>query len=149
MSMHPHAISFECRGSRSRSLDFLILEEELAITRLHADAPVPHRLLAATGFFSISRTSDELSIVCEARLAGGVGTADLGWRAIKLIGPFAFDQTGILCSCLVPLAQAGIGIFAISTYDTDYILVKSSSLSAAVRSLEAAGHRRVDPSFQA
>ncbi len=126
-----------------RPLEFLVLAEELAITRLDAGAPVPDRILAAGGFCSISRTNDELSIVCQAGLAAGMGTTERGWRAIKLVGPFAFNQTGILSSCLDPLARSGISIFAVSTYDTDYILVKSSCLDAAVSSLQAAGHRRV------
>ena len=83
------------------------------------------------------------SVQCEAGLVAGMETTERGWRAIKLVGPFAFNQTGILSSCLDPLARSGIGIFAVSTYDTDYILVKSCCLDAALSSLQAAGHRRV------
>jgi len=66
---------------------------------------------------------------------------DSGWCAIKVQGPFAFDQTGVLASLLDPLAAVGIGIFAVSTFDTDYILVKSMNLENAVHALKDAGHR--------
>lgn len=65
---------------------------------------------------------------------------DGGWRALKLHGPFAFDAVGILAALLAPLAQAGIGIFAVSTFDTDYLLVKAADLPRAMATLQAAGH---------
>ena len=122
---------------------FQILDHDLAIARLEPASKVPATLLGSGRFLTISRTSDEVSIVCEASLARDFERVELEWRAIKLAGPFAFDQVGILSSVLEPLARANIGIFAISTFDTDYILVKSSCLDAAVSSLQAAGHRRV------
>jgi len=85
---------------------------------------------------SITRTEDELSIVCAQDAATGLSQGDNGWRAIKVQGPFAFDQTGILASFLDPLAGAAIGIFAVSTFDTDYILVKTMNLENAVQVLK-------------
>ena len=84
-----------------------------------------------------------LRIVCEASLARDLQRVEREWRAIKLAGPFAFDQVGILSSVLDPLARANIGIFAVSTFDTDYILVKAQNLRAAIDALEAHGHRRL------
>ncbi len=120
---------------------FSILPHSFAIARLEPGAELPNEVLASPGFLSITRTEDELSIVCAEGVAAGLPRVDSGWRAIKVQGPFAFDQTGILASFLDPLAVAGIGIFAVSTFDTDYILVKSMNLEKAVQVLKDAGHR--------
>jgi len=122
---------------------FHVLDHDLAIARLEPASKVPATLLGSGRFLTISRTSDEVSIVCEASLARDFERVELEWRAIKLAGPFAFDHVGILSSVLEPLARANIGIFAISTFDTDYILVKAQNLSAAIHALEAHGHRRL------
>jgi hypothetical protein len=95
----------------------------------------------APGFFSITRTPDELSIVT-AQDAPPTGILhEPGWRCLKLAGQFDFALTGILASLATPLADAGVGIFAISTYNTDYVLVKQADLTQAVAALQAAGHR--------
>lgn len=124
-------------------LRFRILADHLAIARLPADAPIPPSAATARGFVSITRTDDELSVTCAEALLDATGPIERGWRAIKLEGPFAFDQVGILAAVLVPLAKETIGIFAISTYDTDYILVKQHLLDAAIAALQAAGHRHL------
>ncbi len=96
------------------------------------------------GFFSITRTANELSIVCEGeRVPAGV-QAELDWATIQLQGPFPFEVTGVLAAILNPLAAEGIGIFAISTFDTDYILVKADRLFAAEWILNQAGHEKTD-----
>lgn len=124
-------------------LSFSVLAERFAIARLAPTAKVPVDVLDATGFVSISRTADELSIVCPEALADRFPQVDRDWRAIKIHGPFAFDQVGILASLLAPLAAASVGIFAISTFDTDYILVKSENLDRAASALQSTGHHRV------
>lgn len=89
------------------------------------------------------RTRDELSIVCsEDRVPEGP-IADRGWVALKLEGPFPFSMTGILASFLQPLAEAEIPIFAISTFDTDYVLIKRQNLEQAVLALAAAKYENV------
>ena len=105
---------------------------------MRADAPVP----ALEGpFFHVSRTSDELSIVCdESRVPEGC-REEKGWVALKLEGPFPFSMTGVLSAFLDPLAQAKIPIFAISTFDTDYVLIKKADVERAIAALAAAGHR--------
>ena len=120
---------------------FSILRQNFAIARLEPNADLPSAVLASPGFLSITRTADELSIVCAEDVAVGFARVDRAWRAIKVQGPFAFDQTGVLASFLDPLAVAAIGIFAVSTFDTDYILVKSANLEGAVAALKGAGHR--------
>ena len=122
---------------------FHVLDHDLAIARLEPASEVPATLLGSGRFLTISRTSDEVSIVCEASLARDLQRVEREWRAIKLAGPFAFDQVGILSSVLDPLARANIGIFAVGTFDTDYILVKAQNLRAAIDALEAHGHRRL------
>ena len=126
----------------SHPLKYRVLRERLAVCRMAADAPVPG-WAAGSGFYCATRTSDELSIVCpENRIdqSSGDVTVEGGWIAIKLEGPFPFSMTGVLSSFLQPLAEAQIPIFAISTFDTDYVLVKEENLPRALAALRAAGH---------
>jgi uncharacterized protein len=91
-------------------------------------------------FFSITRTADELSVVCAERDAPKDAKVEGGWRAMKVEGTLDFSLTGVLASISAPLADAGVSIFVVSTYETDYVLVKEASLMKAVPALEAAGH---------
>ncbi|MBI5715962.1 MAG: ACT domain-containing protein, partial [Chloroflexi bacterium] len=91
--------------------------------------------------FTVTRTTDELSITCpEADVPRDVAKCERGWRAFKLHGPFDFGLTGILASVLNPLAEAGVGIFALSTFDTDYVLVKEENVEKAIEALRKFGH---------
>jgi uncharacterized protein len=124
-----------------KTLTLEVLAGNYAIHRLDPNSSLPDWALSAKGFSSITRTTDELSIVCETQNLELIGVKqDSGWACLKLIGPFAFDLTGILASVLNPLRDAEIGIFAISTFDTDYVLVKLEHLEQAVLTLENAGH---------
>ena len=116
-----------------------MLEGRFAICRLDPDSEVPEHLPLAS-LLSVTRTPRELSIVCrESR--GLPGTIESGWRCLVVDGNLDFDQVGILASLAQPLAAVGISIFAVSTYDTDYLLLKEDRLEAALEALEAAGHR--------
>ena len=95
-------------------------------------------------FRSITRTQSELSIVCPQQNVPTDAKADRGWVCLKLEGPFPFSQTGILSSFIGSLSLNAIPIFAISTYDTDYVLIKEAFLGAALGVLEAAGHHLLD-----
>ncbi|MBI3884725.1 MAG: ACT domain-containing protein [Opitutae bacterium] len=117
----------------------LLQTGDYATCRLLPSEPVPAWADTA-GFSSITRTADELSIVCAAALVPAHIRAERGWRLFKFQGPFAFTATGILSAVLTPLATAKIGILALSTFDTDYLLVKAEVLAATVRTLKAAGH---------
>ena len=119
---------------------FTLLSGEWAIARLAPDAPLPPWALAPAGFIAIVRTTDECSIVAPAPAVPAEIRAECGWSVLRLQGPFAFDQTGILASFAAPLAAADVGIFAVSTFDTDYVLVKTAQLAAALAALRAAGH---------
>lgn len=118
-------------------LTLRLLPGELAVVRRPAAAPVPAWLdLSAPPLACVTRTGDELSIVCPAaQVPAGEQSAD-GWRVFRIVGTFDFAQTGILASVLNPLAAAGVGIFALSTFDTDYILVQESNLDDAWAALE-------------
>lgn len=88
----------------------------------------------------MTRTADETSIVCEDRLVPSGVQAERGFAAVRVVGTLPFSATGVLASMAVPLADGGVSIFAISTFDTDYLLVRESSLDTAVQLLREAGH---------
>jgi uncharacterized protein len=116
-----------------------LLSERLAIARFAHDAPRPAEP-PLERFFSVTRTADELSVVAAEEFLPRADRIERGWRCFKAEGPFEFSATGILASLLTPLAVAKISIFAISTYDTDYLLVKENDLASATAVLEKAGH---------
>lgn len=123
-----------------RALRLTVHPGTLAICRLPADAPWPAPT-ASVPLLAVTRTAAELSVVCGEADAPAGATVHGGWRALTLEGPFDLaGETGILASVLAPLAAAGVGIFALSTYDTDHVLVQDEALDAAVDALRAAGH---------
>jgi hypothetical protein len=123
----------------TRRFELTLLPERFAISRLAADAPIPN--WATQGrFFSVTRTGDELSIVCELALVPVGVQSQSGWRVFKVHGPFVLSEIGVLSALAGPLAKARISLFAVSTFDTDYLLVASATLSAAIAALEQAGH---------
>jgi hypothetical protein len=120
-------------------LTLTALPDTLAIAQLSSDAAIPAWADGA-GFVSITRTTDELSIVCDEAHVPGDVKAERGWRAFKLEGPFDFALVGVLKQVLDPLSDAKIGIFAISTYNTDTVLVKAAQFEQAVMALTRFGH---------
>lgn len=121
-------------------LELEALPDLLAVCRLAPELPVPAWAFQGA-FSSISRTREELSVVCDIANVPEDVKAERGWRGIKVKGPLDFAWTGILAALATPLAVARISIFAISTFDTDYILVKERDFSAATTVLVEAGHR--------
>lgn len=124
------------------ALPLILLPDDLAVCRLPPDTPLP-AWVAGSGFVSITRTVDELSIVVARGCVPAGVTMVAGWRALKVRGPLDFGLTGILAALATPLADAGISLFAIATYDTDYVLVRQDVLDRAVMVLTAAGHHLV------
>ena len=122
------------------SLTLSALPDTYAICRLGPDAPVPEWALDAP-FCSITRTQGELSIVCSDASVPADIRADRGWRIIEVRGPLDLAQVGVLAALSKPLADAGVSVFAVSTYDTDYLLVKEDVLEQALSVLSARGHR--------
>jgi hypothetical protein len=122
----------------SHQLTIVVYPELYAICRLEANVPVP--VWAVGDFLTITRTANELSIVCkDAAVPEGVH-AERKRRLMKIEGTLAFTLTGVLASVAAPLASAEISIFAVSTYDTDYLLVSDQKLHDTMMVLEAAGH---------
>jgi uncharacterized protein len=118
---------------------FTLLTATFAVCRLERSAPVPG-WVPREPFVSITRTADELSVVCdESAVPGGVGAAR-GWRCLKLEGPFDFSVTGLVASFASALADDGISLMLVCTYDTDYLLVRSPDLDRAIASLERSGY---------
>ena len=123
-----------------QKLKFRLLPGRYAIVRLAPDAALPD--WATKGdVTSITRTSDELSIVCPAANLPHDVHSPLRWICLKLEGPFPFSQTGVLLSFIEPLSTNNIPIFAISTYDTDYVFLQEAT-PRALDALRAAGHEQ-------
>jgi len=121
------------------SLTLRVLPERLAICRLPAGVVLPAWALAGE-FRSITWSRDEISVVCAESLVPNTVRANIGWRTLMVVGPLAFSLTGILAMLAQPLADAQISIFAISTFDTDYVLVQEMALAAATQTLLESGH---------
>jgi len=115
-----------------------VLPGEFSVWRLAADAPIP--AVDPGSFLSLTRTEDELSIVSSSSDVPADAAAETGWRCLRAEGPLAFEMTGVLASLAVPLAEAEIPIFVVSTYGTDYILVKAADLDRACSKLSDEGH---------
>jgi len=117
----------------------MVLDGSFTVHRFAADSDIPASVFESA-FYHISRTGAELSIVCADRIGLESAQAETGWACIAVVGPLDFDLTGILAAMATPLAAANVSIFAISTFDTDYILVKADELPLARQVLQAAGH---------
>ncbi len=122
MNTSPHALTMR------------VLPGELAVCRLDPTGPLPDWVLhARASFFSVMRTPEETSVVCpQGDVPASVSRVDKGWRALKVDGPLPLTMTGLTAKLTTPLASAGIPVFALSTYDTDYLLVKLEHLERAV-----------------
>ncbi len=126
-------------GSRTLTL----LPGRYAVCRMHPETAVP-AWAEGGAFCSVTRTKEELSIVCEeAAVPEGI-SSNRGWRMLKVQGPIPFEETGVLAAIAAPLASAGLSIFAISTFDTDCVLVKEEAIEAALLALRGVGHK-VEP----
>jgi hypothetical protein len=126
----------------SQNLKFRLLPGPYAIVRLAPDALIPEWATKG-GFTSITRAAEELSIVCPADNLPAEVHSERRWMCLKLEGPFDFSQTGVLLSFIEPLSNHGIPIFAISTYDTDFVLVQEEYAGAAIDALQGAGHELI------
>ena len=126
-------------GLPARLPELTVLGERLAICRLGARDEVP-AWATKSPFFSVTRTREELSVVCPEDVVPESIPCEWGWLALRLEGTFDLSMVGILASVAVPLAEAGASIFAVSTFDTDYVLVREEQLDLAVGTLRARGH---------
>ncbi len=124
----------------SEPLGLHLLPEALAVCRLEPDSPVPDWAMRGS-FYSVTRTADEVSVVCPERVVPEEVKAERGWRSLQVEGPLDFAMTGVLARLTKSLAEAGVSVFALSTYDTDYLLVRDRDIASAVAALRAVGHR--------
>ena len=122
-----------------QQLTLVVVDGVFAVCRLEPGAPIPI-WSTADDFFSITRTADELSVVCRQDAVPDGINCERGWRCLRVAGTIPFSVVGVLASLTAPLAEAGISVFAISTFDTDYLLVKESDLEKAVSALRQHGH---------
>lgn len=111
-----------------------------AVCRLPPQSPLPD-FPDAAALYSATRTDRELSIVCVEASAPAGAACEPGWRALRLDGPIPFSVTGVIAAVSAPLARARLSMFAFSTYDTDYVLVRASDAEAAREALEGEGFR--------
>src|SRR5437867_13048828 len=122
-----------------RRLTLTVLADQFAVCKLTPEAPIP--AWAITGAFSsITRTTDELSVVCRQDAVPEGIICERGWRCLRVAGTMPFTVVGVLASLTAPLAEAGISVFAISTFDTDYLLMKADDLERAIDVLRQRGH---------
>ena len=111
-----------------------------AVARAAPETEVPAALLAGAGLVSVTRTAEELSLVAPEGALAGFDRVEPGWAAFRVAGRLDFAMTGVLADLSGALAGAGISLFAVSTWDTDYILVRAAAADAAAAAWRAAGH---------
>ena len=118
-------------------LTLCVQTQRLAVCRLDSAASLPGWALDGPGFVSITRAGEELSLVCAEELVPGGVEAEKGWQALRVAGSLDLSLTGVLYSILEPLSRERIGVFVLSTFETDYILIKTRHLESAVQALSA------------
>lgn len=127
----------------TNNLPLQVLPERFAVCRIAADSEIPE--WARPGdLLAILRTPEELSIVCAERFVPPEIKSERGWRAIRVQGPLDFSMVGVLVSIAEPLSRINVSIFVLSSYDTDYILVKENQLENSVQALEQSGFLVID-----
>lgn len=125
-------------------MTLIVLHGELGVARLGPAEPTPG-WASAGALSSVTRTAQELSVVCAASAIPAGVQAERDWRCLRVAGPLDLSLAGVLASIAAPLADASLPLFAISTYDTDYVLVRGSDLAAAIECLRSAGHEVLPP----
>lgn len=120
-------------------IELTVLEDIFTIHRFPPNHGIPNQIYEGV-FYSISKTGEELSIVCSSTIPLNSEKSETGWSCMKVVGPLDFSLTGILANISKVLSEAEISIFAISTFDTDYLLVKSEKQPLAKKALLAAGY---------
>ena len=133
---------YESRPGSRAALELTLMPGVFAVCRLPPDAPAPEE------FWCVTRTEDELSVICRDDAVPGGAEMQLGWRGLQVAGPLDFALTGVAAALTVPLAAAGVSVLPVATYDTDYLFVRVASLDGAVAALEAAGHIVREPGTQ-
>lgn len=131
-------------STRPVRLPLVAMPDTLAICPLAPTGPVPAWASPDSGFVVLTRTATERSVVVTQRRAPAAVTCERDYRPVRVQGALPLDLTGIVAAMTQPLAEAGVSLFALSTYETDYVLVKTADLPRAVRAWRAAGHEVSD-----
>jgi uncharacterized protein len=121
-----------------KKLTIIVLPGEYAICRLFATDEIPAWALQSS-FYTVSKTPDELSVICEASMVPGSTKAEKGWCLLKIAAVLDLSLTGITAKFSSALAEAGINLCVVATYDTDYILIKEEKQTTAIQCLQNAG----------
>ena len=124
---------------KQRQFQLSLLKDKYGICTLPNTAPIPDWALTQS-LASITRTEKELTIVCRLEILPSQYQSDLNWRCFKIDGSFDLNQIGVISSISSPLADAGISIYVISTYDTDYFLIQEQNLEKTISVLSNSGH---------
>lgn len=143
----PTGLTTEEPRLSSKEIHQLTLERaggDYAVSRLPPTAPMP-AWADGPGFVTVSRSAHELSIVCLSARVPAETEHEAGWTCMRFVGPFAFGATGIVLSVVRPLSEGRIGVFVVSTFDGDHILIKRADLDRAIHLLHAAGHVIIPP----
>jgi hypothetical protein len=127
--------------TQTPTVDIRVMKAELAVCRLEPGASVVD--VRHAELWALTRTREETSVVCAVEDAPAGAKVEDGWMVVVVQGPLDFGLTGILAALAAPLAAAGVPIFAISTFDTDYLLIKRADEARALEALDRAGHRLV------
>ncbi len=125
-------------------MNFTLLRERYSVCR-YGPEELPALDFSGQELICVAKTADETSVVCRSGMAAGAARVEDGWRALRIDGPLDFGLVGILAEASGRLASAGVSIFALSTFDTDYILVKEARLGEALAALKAGGHAVASP----
>lgn len=128
-----------------KSLTLTLLPEPLAVCQLPPSSEPPAWSALSSSFLAVIRTPEELSLVCREHAIPAGAKHEPGWLALKVEGPLDFSLTGILAALAQPLAEAGVSIFALSTFNTDYVLVRQQTIDVALDALHRAGHTVKQP----
>ncbi len=124
-----------------QALALVALRDTFTVARLPASLPIPAWAIRGA-FVSITRDreTEELSIVCPGQDVAEDVNSERGWRCLRVAGPLDLKLVGVLAALVNPLARAGIPVFLVSSFDTDYLLIKNENLETAVTVLREAGH---------
>jgi nitrilase len=135
----PHPLPKATASSQSNGrLRLLEVPGPFAVCKLPPGSPIP--VCRSGDFFSVTVTADEVSVVCRQETAPADAIIEKDWRCLRVAGAMPFTAIGILAALTTPLANAGISVFALSTFDTDYLLVKATEFEGAITALGEAGH---------
>jgi putative acetyltransferase len=127
------------RSKAPRQRTLRLVDGTFAVCRLDSKDSIPPWATAGP-YFSITRTADELSVVTRQDAVPEGIRCERGWRCLRVAGTIPFSEVGVLSSLAAPLAEAGVTLFAVSTFDTDYLLVKEEDLTAALGALRRQGY---------